>query len=347
MRLKLYRGATMNDAMRLVRAELGADALILSTRRVADGVEITAGLEAEDAAPPPVAPPPLGPLPAPAPPLSARPPVPLQPAPLQPTPLQPAPVRAAAPPQAPSPQVAALAYHGVPETLRRRLSAGPLPFAVAAALRFAPLPLAAGEAPLLFAGPPGAGKTLSIVRLATRLVMAGTAPLVVTADGQRAGATEQLAAFTRLLGLKVLVASTPSALQRALAHRQDGAPVLVDSAGADPFDPAQRDTLAALGAAIGARIALVLPAGLDPAEASDIAGAHVALGASLLVATKLDAARRIGSVLAAAEVGCALAEAGIGPGAADGLVPFTPDLLARRLMQVPAAAAHPAPEAVA
>jgi flagellar biosynthesis protein FlhF len=72
----------------------------------------------------------------------------------------------------------------------------------------------------------------------------------------------------------------------------------------------------------------------------------VALGANLLLATKLDAARRIGSVLAAAEAGCALAEAGIGAGAADGMVPFTPDLLARRLMQAPAAA-HPAPEAVA
>jgi flagellar biosynthesis protein FlhF len=218
---------------------------------------------------------------------------------------------------------------------------------VAAGLRFAPLPLAAGDAPLLLSGPPGAGKTLSVVRLATRLVMAGTKPLVITADGQRAGATESLAAFTRVLGLKLLVASTPAALQRALAHREDGAPVLVDSTGSDLFDPAQAEALSALAAAIGARIALVLPAGLDPAEAADIAAAHVALGANLLLATKLDAARRLGSVLAAAEAGCALAEAGIGAGAADGMVPFTPDLLARRLMQVPQSAAHPAPEAVA
>lgn len=231
--------------------------------------------------------------------------------------------------------------------MRRKLGGGPLPFAVAAAVRFATLPLAAGDAPLLLSGPPGAGKTLSVVRLATRLVMAGTKPLVVTTDGQRAGATEQLAAFTRVLGLKLLVASTPAALQRALAHREDGAPVLVDSAGSDLFDPAQAEALSALAGAIGARIALVLPAGLDPAEAADIAAAHVALGCNLLLATKLDAARRIGSVLAAAEAGCALAEAGIGAGAADGMVPFTPDLLARRLMQVPQSAAHPAPEAVA
>jgi flagellar biosynthesis protein FlhF len=52
MRLKLYRAATTAQAMGRVRAELGADALILGTRRVADGVEVTAALE-PDAPPPP------------------------------------------------------------------------------------------------------------------------------------------------------------------------------------------------------------------------------------------------------------------------------------------------------
>src|ERR1700730_6422391 len=38
--------------MAQVRAELGADALILATRRLGDGVEITAALETDDLAPP-------------------------------------------------------------------------------------------------------------------------------------------------------------------------------------------------------------------------------------------------------------------------------------------------------
>ncbi len=58
-------------------------------------------------------------------------------------------------------------------------------------------------------------------------------------------------------------------------------------------------------------------------------------GAGLLVATRLDLARRLGGVLAAADAGLAIAEAGIGPGAADGLVPLTPELLARRLQSMP------------
>ena len=52
MRLKLYRAPKMAEAMARVRAELGPDALILGSRRVADGVEITAALEPEAPAPP-------------------------------------------------------------------------------------------------------------------------------------------------------------------------------------------------------------------------------------------------------------------------------------------------------
>ena len=39
MRLKLYRAGGMAEALRSVRAELGPDALILSTRRVGGGVQ--------------------------------------------------------------------------------------------------------------------------------------------------------------------------------------------------------------------------------------------------------------------------------------------------------------------
>ena len=181
-------------------------------------------------------------------------------------------------------------------------------------------------------GPPGAGKTLTVARLATRLVMAGSAPMVITADGKRAGATEQLAAFTRLLGISLIVACHPVTLGRALTRRPPAAPVLVDTPGCDPFDPTQVEELTALAAAISGAMVLVLPAGLDPAEAADLARAFAAAGANLLVVTRLDLAHRLGGVLAAASAGLALTEAGIGPGAADGLLPITPEWLAARLL---------------
>jgi flagellar biosynthesis protein FlhF len=288
VRLKVYRASGMAEAMAQVRADLGQDALILGTRGVRDGVEVTAAVEPEDA---------FQPLHDPE-------------------------------------RVQAFAYHGVPGTLGSKLMGGALATGLAAALPFARLPLGFGDRPLLLSGHPGAGKTSTAAKLATRLVMAGVRPLVIAADGCRAGAIEQLAAFTGLLGLTMVVAANPLMVSRALTRRQDGEPVIIDGPGCDPFDPDQRDGLAGLAGAADAEIALVLPAGLDPCEAAEQAAAFSEAGAALLVATRLDVSRRLGGVLAAAAAGqLALAEAGIGPGAADGLAALTPDFLATRLMQ--------------
>jgi flagellar biosynthesis protein FlhF len=286
MQLKLYRASGMPEAMAAIRAELGPDALILGSRRIGGGIEVSAALE---------------------------------------------PVGEALPDELLMCE-AVLDWHRVPPPLDRLLAEGPLEETLASLLPFGSLSLTPGADPLLLVGPPGAGKTLAVARLATRLVMAGMGPMVITADGRRAGATEQLAALTRLLRLPLVVASHPLTLGRALAERVNRAPVLIDSPGADPFDAVQRDEIAALAVTAGATIALVLPAGLDPGEASDLAAAFAGIGASLLLPTRLDIVRRLGGVLAAAQAGpLAFTEAGIGPGVTDALVPLTPAFLAERL----------------
>jgi flagellar biosynthesis protein FlhF len=232
-------------------------------------------------------------------------------------------------------RIAALDYHRLPPALVHKLEAGPLPFALSAAFRFCRLDLAAGSPPLLLVGPPGGGKTLSVARLAARLVVHGVHPLVITADDRRAGAVEQLAAFTRVLGLRLIASSDPVALKHAVADRHDDAPVLIDAPGLDAFDAKDRDELRVLAEVTKATVAVVLPGGIDVCEAADLAAAYAATHATLLIATRLDLARRLGGVLAAAATGLALAEAGIGPGVADGLVPMTPSLLAQRLLRIP------------
>jgi flagellar biosynthesis protein FlhF len=285
MRLKLFRGASMAETIAQVRTELGADALILNSRRVSGGVEITAAVEP-----------------------------------------------ASKPVFQEFDRLAALARHGVPLGLYSALLQGDLEVAIARTLRFGSLPLDAHERPVMLTGPPGAGKTLTTARLATRMVMSGIAPTVITTDGKRAGATEQLAAFTRLLKVPLLVASNPESLIRALTQRRDGAPVLIDTAGSEPREADHAEELKGLANATNAHIALVLPAGLDPGEAAELAVAHAECGAAYLIATRLDLARRLGGVIAAAAAShLFLAEAGIGPGAADGLVPFTPSILAAGL----------------
>jgi len=293
MRLKVFRAAAMPDAMAMLRAELGAEAVILGTRRVAQGVEVTAALEAEE---PFLIPPMPAGLPPPAGPLG---------------------------------------FHNLPPALAATLGGGPLEQALAARLGFAPLP-EARDRPLMFVGPPGAGKTLTCAKLAARMVLKGLHPAVVTSDGQRAGAAAQLAAFTGVLGLTLAVAPSAAALGKALARRAGGQPVLVDTAGCDPFDAPQAVALRGLAAAAGADLVLVLPAGLDAAEAADLARAFALIGARHLVPTRLDSARRLGAVLAAAEAGpLLLTEAGIGPEVVDGLEPLSPARLAARLAAAP------------
>ena len=89
----------------------------------------------------------------------------------------------------------------------------------------------------------------------------------------------------------------------------------------------------ALAATARASVALVLPAGLEAEESADLGAAFAQAGATLLIATRVDLARRLGGILAAASAGrLALTEAGIGPGAADGLTALTPEFLAEKLL---------------
>lgn len=242
----------------------------------------------------------------------------------------PAPAPAAPPPPDPV-RLRLLGWHGLPRDLAELLAAGPLAETLAATLAFAALPT---DRALLFAGPPGAGKTLTVLRLAARLVLAGEAVTIAATDTQRAGAQDQLAALASLLGVAVIPADGPLALARVMARRPAGR-VLVDTAGIDAFDRAEREALMLLAAASSAAIAAVLPAGLDPYEAADLAAALQEAGAEAVVIPRIDTARRLGSVLTAGRAGLKLAEAGIGPGVADGLVPLTPGFLAERLGRNP------------
>jgi flagellar biosynthesis protein FlhF len=225
-----------------------------------------------------------------------------------------------------------LDFHNIPQELLSALARGSLEQSLAEALSFTPLP-AGRERPLLLCGPPGAGKTLTTAKLAARMVLAGTPPLVITTDGQRAGAVEQLAAFTRVLGVTLAVAPTQAMLAKALTHRSPGQPVLIDTAGCDPFNTDQARHLHQLVIQSGADLALVLPAGFDAAEAGDLARAFAALGARHLLPTRLDVARRLGGILMAAKAGpLALTDAGVGPEVAHGLEPLTAEGLASRLL---------------
>ena len=115
--------------------------------------------------------------------------------------------------------------------------------------------------------------------------------------------------------------------------------MLIDTPGCDPFDPGNWTNFGTRRPQPDAAMVLVLPAGLDPAEATDLALAYAAAGANLLVATRLDLARRLGGILAAsAGARLALTEAGHRPRTPPtGCCRSPPGWLATRTARIPCA----------
>lgn len=202
-----------------------------------------------------------------------------------------------------------LAAHGVPEPLARALAASPL--ALPARLRFGALP----PGPVMLVGPPGAGKTLAAIRLATSALLGGRRPYVTNADARRAGG--ELAALLAVPGLA--------------PHTDAASADIVDTAGIDIFDAAAHAELPRTGAA---RV-LVLPADLDPACAAETARAWHGWGCTHLIATRLDLSPRLGALLAAADTGLVLALASLSGATGAAMLPLTPAFLARRLARAP------------
>ena len=198
---------------------------------------------------------------------------------------------------------------------------------------FRPLPPRAHKKAIMMIGPPGGGKTLAVAKMAARGVMNDLSIGVISCDTVRAGGVEQLKAFTKLLGIDMKTAKNPadlSGLIRDLGHCDQ---ILVDSPGINPFISDDVRMLAKLIGSEGIDPMLVLPAGMDPGESSEMARAFATVGAHTLIPTRLDIARRLGSILSAAYSGSlAFADASNTPKVADGLLSLTPQTLAKLLM---------------
>lgn len=226
-----------------------------------------------------------------------------------------------------------------PEPLIGRLAAaaGPtlrlldrLAASLGAVLRFMPLDDALRHSALLLLGPPGAGKTTLAAKLAARLGERHV--LVISTDTARAGGVAQLEEYMNVLGLPVAVAENVAALRHTVAGAS-GRTVIIDTAGVALDDPDGAKDLRDLIEATGAEPVLVLPADSAAVEATTVAIAAAALGARMLIVTRLDLVRRIGGALAGADAGkLAFIGASVTPHFAFGLRAFTPEMLARRLL---------------
>lgn len=349
MRIHVFKGRTLPAALAQVRAAHGDDAIVLDTTQGSDGATVRVGVEPAE---------PVQAVRAPA---------------ARPTPTLSLPARTGAPRMprlrsadvrrkptsvrvalsSAADQVAeALAWHGAPPLATRSLlmsveadagrePADALARALGRVFRFGrPDALAA---PLAFVGPPGAGKTATLAKLAAARYMSGERISIVNADLDTAGAPERVAAFAAALGATLHDATSPYDIARAVAAAAPGVLTLVDTSGRAPADLDDVNELAAEIAATG-DAALVLSAAIAPAEAAELAECFSAAGARHLVMTQLDIARRIGALLAAADAGdLVIAGVSLGRKVGDGLQPLTAESLAKLILAPPSAVVRPIP----
>ncbi|MEQ1870980.1 MAG: hypothetical protein ABL961_13260 [Vicinamibacterales bacterium] len=278
MHLKRFRATNVRDALRAVREGLGPKALVLSTTMVqaagwrglmgAREVEITAAAEREASVERP----------------------------------QPSENRQ---PTAPDGITAQLIASGLDRELaeeiaasipeRKRRAATPARLRDALAHRLSEL-AAVDEAYAraeVFIGPPGAGKTTSIAKIAAQeRARNGQRLSLLAADGFRIGAVEQLQAYAEILDTPFRVARTADDLCAALETKQR-IPVLVDTAGRSPSDAASRDLFAVVGQAKGIRTHLVMPASTSAQAARRILDLYAPARPSRLLLTKLDEAESL------------------------------------------------------
>ena len=120
--------------------------------------------------------------------------------------------------------------------------------------------------------------------------------------------------------------------------------VFVDSPGLNPFKQTDLDYLAALVESANVEPILVLAAGGDPAEAAEIGEAFGSVGATRLLATRLDTTRRLGSIMAAAEAAPLMfCDVSASPRVVNGVTSINPTIMARMILPVSAADEQSAP----
>lgn len=155
---------------------------------------------------------------------------------------------------------------------------------------------------IAFVGPPGAGKSSTIAKLAARWVLRhGHRDLVlISADVERVGAIEETAHLGRLLGARAYSVDTLDELPDVLARVATARLVLIDTVGAGARDPQLTVTVRALRQASPTlEIALTLSANTQAGAVEETLAALDGEPISACVLTKLDQAASLGGALSA------------------------------------------------
>ncbi len=308
--IRTFRAADSRAALSAIKAALGSDAVILRTREVASlfgkpEIEVTAA-RGEPAVP-------VEPRPAARPVRSAE-------FDEDVTPAQTGPGQ---PPQR-SDVFRQLVQRGVDEELAADLVGQALKLGAGAAqgdllaevrrlvrdrLRPAPAPWQPttlggvdGQRVMALVGPTGVGKTTTLAKIAARAILdAHLKVALITVDTYRLGASDQLARYGKIMGVRAHIARDDAALADAAAQSREADLVLIDTAGRS--DPGARKAQVELLRTLpGVELHLVLSAATGPREIAAMARKYEPMTPDYLIFSKIDEADGPGAVLSAASI---------------------------------------------
>ncbi len=311
MRIKTYTASSVPLAMDEIRKDFGARAVILSNQRTYDGVRITVGLEDE-----------------------------------QTEDMLHEALYGSADEQTLGRLQKALEAQSVPALLIERILSATdandanndvrlLSGAFSRVFRFAPLPQEPSKRAFMLVGASGSGKTIAVAKMAVKAKLTGKKIAVITTDIKRAGAIEQLEAFTKILELNLIKVRKPDLLKSAIeVERTHKDLILIDTPGVNPFLSQDIALLSEMKADTeGIEPVLVMSAGQDAFEAAEMAEAFLPLGVARVMGTRLDLSRRVGNILYAAQSnGYALTDVGISAHVSEGLCPLKSTSLAELIL---------------
>lgn len=199
---------------------------------------------------------------------------------------------------------------------------------------FSPLPMQESGRRFMVIGPHGAGKTLTVAKCATQLVMSGKTPTIITLDYKSAGGVAALEAFTHILNVPLVVAHSPEEFVRALKAAPLTHTVLVDTPGINPMSSEDASTLAHYTKTTAIETVAVLSATMDADDAALAAQRMMHFSPKRLMITHTDYTLRMGALLAAADAaGLALSHTSASPRVVDALTPITPQPLAEQMFR--------------
>lgn len=150
-----------------------------------------------------------------------------------------------------------------------------------------------------FLGTTGVGKTTTIAKLAAQLMLKEKKKVgLISIDGYRIGAMEQLRIYANILGIPCLPAFCQKDLHVAVKKLARKDVILIDTAGHSHYDRAGMETLKNLmGADRSIGCHLLLPVGTSETEMGRVAMNFQAFEFKSYVFTKLDESLRCGSML--------------------------------------------------